>query len=54
MIVLDDWSQFADIDFSTKLYDETIGDWRPESLSLDRYLARLDAELDGIGALGRG
>jgi len=54
MIVLDDWSQFADIDFSSKLYEETIGDWRPESLSLDRYLARLDAELDSIGALGRG
>lgn len=54
MIVLDDWSQFGEIEFSSKLYDQTIGDWRPESLSLDRYLARLDAGLDGIGARGGG
>lgn len=48
MIVLDDWSQFGPIEFSPELYDQTIGDWLPESLSLDRYLARLDATLDGV------
>jgi hypothetical protein len=54
MIVLDDWSQFAEIDFSPDLYDRTIGEWRPESLRLARYLARLDAALDGIRSRGEG
>ena len=54
MIVLDDWSQFGEFAFSSELYDRTIGDWRPESLSLDRYLARLDARLDGTGPHGGG
>jgi hypothetical protein len=52
MIVLDDWAQFGEIEFSSELYAQTIGDWRPESLDLDRYLARLDARLDGIGTQG--
>jgi len=45
MIVLDDWSGFSSIDFSTELYERTMGDWRPDALQLDRYMERVEGTL---------
>jgi hypothetical protein len=41
MLVLDDWSEFREIDFSAKLYERTWGEWSPEQIRLDRYLERV-------------
>jgi hypothetical protein len=49
LIVLDDWSQFRSIEFSPALYERTMGNWTPAALSLDAYLARLEALLPGGG-----
>jgi hypothetical protein len=45
MIVLNDWSEFRDIEFSPALYDELWGEWDPDELLLERYLARMHAIL---------
>lgn len=42
MVVLEDWSEFSSIDFSPELYERTWGDWSPEAIRLDRYLARVE------------
>ncbi len=41
LIVLDDWAEFRAIEFTKELYERTWGDWSPDSLSLDSYLARI-------------
>jgi hypothetical protein len=41
MIVLDDWADFREVDFSPELYERTMGDWRPDGLKLDSYLKRV-------------
>jgi hypothetical protein len=50
MVVLDDWSAFRTIDFSSDLYAQIWGEWDAAELRLDRYLARVEqliAELRG-------
>ena len=41
MIVLGDWSEFRSIEFTPGLYKRTWGDWSPDALGLDAYLARV-------------
>jgi hypothetical protein len=43
MIVLDDWSDFRSIEFGSELYARTWGSWDPESLTINRYLKRVEA-----------
>jgi hypothetical protein len=40
-IVLDDWSQFRNVEFTPELYERTLGAWDPDSYSLDHYLERV-------------
>src|SRR5581483_6936968 len=47
MLVLDDWSEFVDVDFSPELYERIWGTWSPEEIRLDRYLERIHAALRG-------
>ena len=47
MIVLDDWAEFGSIEFTPALYERAWGDWSPDALSLDAYLARLMHGLEG-------
>jgi hypothetical protein len=42
LVVLDDWSEFASVDFSPALYDRVWGDWRPAEISLPAYLRRME------------
>lgn len=41
-VVLDDWSQFRELEFSPELYDRVWGDWDPAELRLDRYVERIE------------
>lgn len=41
LVVLDDWADFAGIDFSPDLYSRTWGEWDPAELELDHYFARI-------------
>jgi hypothetical protein len=45
MIVLDDWADFRSLTFTPELYAETWGDWDPASLTIDRYMQRVEAVL---------
>lgn len=45
MIVLEDWSAFGSIEFSPELYERTWGRWDPRSLTIDRYMRRVEAVL---------
>jgi hypothetical protein len=49
IIALDDWAEFRKIDFSPELYERTWGDWDPDELLLERYLARIERILSGRG-----
>lgn len=53
LIVLDDWSQFRSIEFSPELYEETMGDWTPEKIRLDRYFERIERIERTIAGLRR-
>jgi hypothetical protein len=44
-VVLDDWSEFREVDFSPELYERVWGDWDPARISLDRYLERVRAAI---------
>jgi len=46
MIVLADWSEFRSIEFSPELYEQTMADWDPVALRLDRYLERITVAID--------
>jgi hypothetical protein len=50
LVVLDDWSQFGSIAFSSELYTRTWGDWQPAELSLDAYLRRISRTLAELRA----
>jgi hypothetical protein len=52
LIVLDDWSDFRTIEFSTELYEATMGDWDPAELRLDRYLERIEAAIRRVATSG--
>lgn len=45
MVILDDWSDFRDLDATPDLYSATWGSFRPASLELDRYMERVEAVL---------
>jgi len=45
MIVLNDWSDFRGIDFSSDLYERTWGRWSEAELCLDRYLEKIEERL---------
>jgi hypothetical protein len=45
LIVLDEWSDFGSVEFSADLYERTIGAWSSGELSLDAYVARIEAQL---------
>lgn len=42
LVVLDDWSEFASIDFGPDLYEGLMRDWDPDVLSMDAYFGRLE------------
>jgi hypothetical protein len=48
MIVLDDWGDFSQVDFSPSLYERVWGHWDPVEIRLDRYFERIERT---IGAL---
>jgi hypothetical protein len=50
MLVLDDWSQFRDVDFSPQLYDEIWQDWDPIQIRLDAYFTRIEAAIRRLSA----
>jgi hypothetical protein len=50
MVVLDDWSEFHSLDFTPEFYEQVMQDWGPAALALDRYIGRLDAYVETIGA----
>jgi hypothetical protein len=41
LVVLDDWSEFRDVDFSPELHRRLTADWDPAALSMDAFLARM-------------
>lgn len=45
MIVLDDWAQFREIDFSPELYERVWGGWDVGEINLARYLVRVKSRL---------
>jgi hypothetical protein len=45
MIVLDDWAEFREIDFSAELYHRIWGTWSPDEIRLDKYLERIRSTL---------
>ena len=47
MVVIDDWSEFARIDFSPSLYTRLWGDWKPDEIRLDRYFERIEQTIAG-------
>jgi hypothetical protein len=51
MVVLDDWSQFRDVDFGPELYARLWGDWSPDAIRLDRYLERVEATIAELRTL---
>jgi hypothetical protein len=48
MIVLADWSEFRSIEFSRELYEQTMADWEPSALRLDRYLERIEVAIAAL------
>ena len=48
MLVLDDWSEFRDVDFSAELYSRIWGAWSPDEIRLDRYLERIRSTLGSL------
>ncbi|HWD24109.1 MAG TPA: hypothetical protein VG368_01480, partial [Acidimicrobiales bacterium] len=48
MIVLDDWSEFALIDFTPDLYRKVWADWTTDAIRLDRYLERVKTRISGV------
>jgi hypothetical protein len=54
LVVLDDWSEFASIDFSPRLYEQVWGDWSAESLRLDRYFERIEQAIARAGVAASG
>jgi hypothetical protein len=48
LIVLRDWSDFRSIDFTPELYERTWGGWDPAEISIDRYLDRVRARINGL------
>lgn len=53
MIVLDDWADFREIDFSPSLYEETWGSFDPDELRLDRYFTRIEKVIRRLSASSR-
>lgn len=41
LVVLDDWADFRDVDFSPELHRRLAADWDPAALRMDAFLARL-------------
>jgi hypothetical protein len=48
MIVLDDWADFRQIDFTVQLYDDVWGDWDRDNIRLDRYFQRIEATISRL------
>jgi hypothetical protein len=42
MVVLEDWAEFATIDFSPALYERVWGRWSPAALRIDAYIRRME------------
>jgi hypothetical protein len=48
LIVLEDWSEFRSVDFTSELYARTWRGWSPSELRLERYLERVRATIDAV------
>jgi hypothetical protein len=53
MIVVDDWADFREVDFSPSLYEETWGVFDPAELRLDRYFTRIEEAIRRLSASTR-
>jgi hypothetical protein len=42
IVVLDDWAEFRDVDFSPELHTRLMSGWDPAALSMDAFVARLE------------
>lgn len=48
MLVLEDWDEFADVDFSPSLYNEVWREWDPACLHVGRYLTRVEVAAEKL------